>query len=79
MAGAADKLELAHLFLWQVLPISLNGPIIFMADTVYNIKRAHLFFIAGAADKLELAHLFLWQVLPISMNGPIIIYGRCFL
>jgi hypothetical protein len=58
MAGAADKLELAHLFLWQVLPISLNGPIIFMADTAYNIKWAHLFFIAGAANKIDWAHYF---------------------
>jgi hypothetical protein len=62
MAGAADKLELAHLFLWQVLPIGLNGPILFMADTAYNIKRANLFFIAGAANKIDWAHSF---------------YGRC--
>jgi hypothetical protein len=43
MAGAADKLELAHIYLWQVLPISLNWPI---------------FFMAGAADKLKWAHYF---------------------
>jgi hypothetical protein len=56
MAGAANKLNWAHLFLWQVLLIRLIGPIIFMA---------------GAANKLEWAHYVLWQVLAIKNNGPI--------
>ena len=48
VADDANKLEWTHYVLWQVLPISLNGPIIFMA---------------GAANKLERAHYVLWQVL----------------
>jgi hypothetical protein len=51
MAGAAHKLELAHFFLWQMLPISLNGPIIFMAGAASGLKWAHYFFMASICHK----------------------------
>jgi hypothetical protein len=40
-----------------MLPINLNGPIIFIMDATY---------------KLEWACYYLLRVLPINMNGPII-------
>ena len=38
MAGMAYKIDWAHLISWQLLPIRMNRPIIFMANAVNKIE-----------------------------------------
>ena len=67
ITDATNELEWAQpeLLLWQMLSMSLNGPINFMEGASNTNEWAHLYFIVGAG------------VLPISFNGPIYFYGRC--
>jgi hypothetical protein len=58
MAGAINKFEWAHYLLSQMLPMSLNGPIYIFWQLLPISLNGLIIFMSGATNKIECAYYF---------------------
>ena len=71
LKNIADGYELAHCISEEMLPITLNGPMVSLKKCSRWFHMGLLLPLKNIADGHEWAHCFSQEVLPIPFHGPL--------
>ena len=76
MRKTVDEFEWAHSYMWEKLPITLNGPILACEKNCQWHWMGPILLTRKVADSIEWAHSYSWAKLLIALNGPILIHKK---